>query len=339
MCNTGEFLKGRTKIVQDGRNAALFGVSSMGNMGHVKLYAAVLTLVMFVIGHQSLAASSGVSTGPFRLAVSAGNWVEYVVSKSVNAEKICFTFAPGGSGSIISKPLYEGDRIRIVVKYLATGQGKYYFNSTTFYVTEGSALSDLYLNGQLLWDAQGSMNDYRPMGLDFHYVVGDGYWDTLRARAPGGNYSVTVADRNVTISYMNNGGGWVHYIIKVDGNTGVVLESSRTYYTSSIGDTSVPPQGECLLRIVDTNIAGILPTVSRRTSTISCSISSNEVIDGNSITVSGSIDPAVAGKTVTLTYSRPDGSTFNRAVTSGSDGKYGDICILSGSGTWNVKAK
>ena len=232
-------------------------MSKVRNIDHKKLHIALLIALMLVVGTQSIVTLSEAATGPFRLAVVVDNWVEYVVAKSVNAEKICFTFAPGGPGGITSKPLREGDRIKIIVKRFATGQGTHYVNSTISYVTEGFALTDLYLNGQILWSADSSMNDYRPMGLDFHYVVGDGYWDTIRTKSN----SVAVADRNVTISYSNYGEGaeWVRYNIKVDKNTGVVLESSRTSYTSSIGDTSAPPQGECLLRIVDTNIAGVTP--------------------------------------------------------------------------------
>jgi hypothetical protein len=249
-----------------------FRMSYVGNMDHAKTYVAILIVLIFVVSNQSLVAPSKALTGPFRLAVVGGNWVEYVVSKSVNAEKICYTFAPGGPGEIISKPLYEGDRIKIVVKRLATGQGTHWFNSTTFYVTEGSAMCDLYLNEQLLWSAESALDDYRPVGLDFHYIVGDGYWDTQRTQ----NRIVTVGDPNVTMSGSNYGesGEWVRYNSIINKNTGVVLESSCKSYTSYTEDASTVPESEYLIRIVDTNIAGVMPTLSPTSTSTTTSTSS-----------------------------------------------------------------
>lgn len=208
----------------------------------MKFVRLLITLVL-IVGFESITSVEATSTGTFRLAVVEGNWVEYVVAKSVNAETFCYTLAPEGNSSIIFKPLNEGDRIKIVIKRLGTGQVTNHYNSTEFYVTEGFAYCDLYLNSQMLWSADSMMNDYRPMGLDFHYVVGDGYWDAYRKWG----INVTVGDPNVTVSYLSFGDK-VNCSIIVNRNTGVVLESSRS---SSIG--------ECQLKIVDTNIAGLMP--------------------------------------------------------------------------------
>lgn len=79
-------------------------------------------------------------------------------------------------------------------------------------------------------------------------------------------------------------------------------------------------------------------TVSRISSTISCSVSKSEVAEGDSLTVSGSISPAVSGKTVTLSYKKPDGSTFTITVTTGSDGSYSDSYKPDATGSWSVTA-
>jgi len=206
----------------------------------------LLTILMFVVGLQSIVIVEAASAGPFRLAVVQGDWVEYIVAKSVNASTFCYTLAPEGNESIIFKPLNEGDRTKIVVRRIGTGRGEYSHNNTLIYVTEGFASSDLYLNGQMLWSADSMMDNYRPMGLDFHYVVGDGYWDAYRNYG----YNVTVGDPNVTISYsyLLENGDKVNCCIIVNRNTGVVLESSR-----------ISSSGECQLKIVDTNIAGLMP--------------------------------------------------------------------------------
>ena len=78
--------------------------------------------------------------------------------------------------------------------------------------------------------------------------------------------------------------------------------------------------------------------VPRTSSSISCSVSPSMVTKGDSVTVSGSINPAVSGKSVTLTYERPDGSTFTRMVTSGSDGGYSDSYQPTEAGSWSVNA-
>jgi len=75
----------------------------------------------------------------------------------------------------------------------------------------------------------------------------------------------------------------------------------------------------------------------KKTSTIDLAIYS-EVPNGENQTISGLIKPAVADATVTLTCTKPDTSTFNRTVTSDSDGKFTDTFTVDMNGTWAVKA-
>jgi peptide/nickel transport system substrate-binding protein len=78
--------------------------------------------------------------------------------------------------------------------------------------------------------------------------------------------------------------------------------------------------------------------VTKISTTISCSVSSSEVTEGDSVTVSGSVSPAVSGKSVTLTYKKPDASTFTRKVTTGSDGGYSDSYKPDAVGSWSASA-
>jgi hypothetical protein len=50
------------------------------------------------------------------------------------------------------------------------------------------------------------------------------------------------------------------------------------------------------------------------------------------------IDADLSGKTVTLTYRKPDGSTLNRTVTTGPNGAYSGSYALKATGSWSVSA-
>lgn len=84
--------------------------------------------------------------------------------------------------------------------------------------------------------------------------------------------------------------------------------------------------------------------VNKISTTISCKVSSSTITEGNTLTVTGFINPAVSGKTVTLFYTVPSGKiTIDRTVTTRSDGSYSDSWKPStpyypGSvGGWNVR--
>lgn len=54
--------------------------------------------------------------------------------------------------------------------------------------------------------------------------------------------------------------------------------------------------------------------------------------------VSGSISPAVSGATVTLTLTKPDGTTSTRTTTTDSNGSYSDSYSPDAVGSWSVIA-
>ena len=79
-------------------------------------------------------------------------------------------------------------------------------------------------------------------------------------------------------------------------------------------------------------------TIKKIPTTLTIEVSETEIMKGDSITFSGSISPAVEGATVTLTYTKPDGSTFTRTVTTDADGAYSDSFTPTEEGAWSVEA-
>jgi len=71
---------------------------------------------------------------------------------------------------------------------------------------------------------------------------------------------------------------------------------------------------------------------------VSVSISPSEVEPDENVIASGSTDPAIVNTNVTLTYTKPDGSTFNRTVTTDSDGEFTDTFSSDVTGKWTVMA-
>ena len=78
--------------------------------------------------------------------------------------------------------------------------------------------------------------------------------------------------------------------------------------------------------------------VEMRMTSISCSASPSEFMEGDTVTVTGSLSPALSGKTVTLNFERPDDSTLTRTATTDPDGSYSDSFKPDGIGSWSVYA-
>ena len=79
-------------------------------------------------------------------------------------------------------------------------------------------------------------------------------------------------------------------------------------------------------------------TVSKTPSSVSIQTSESQITEGDSVTVSGSLDPAVSGAEVVIVYTTPDGSTSTRTISTGLDGSYSDLYQPSEKGSWSVKA-
>jgi hypothetical protein len=78
--------------------------------------------------------------------------------------------------------------------------------------------------------------------------------------------------------------------------------------------------------------------VSKIQATVTCSVSPQSVEKGESVDVSGSITPAQENETVALVYKRPNGSMFNRNVTTDAEGSYRESYQPDVEGSWSINA-
>jgi parallel beta-helix repeat protein len=139
---------------------------------------------------------------------------------------------------------------------------------------------------------------------------------------------------NVTLSYtMPNSNVLTRIVASAsDGSY------SDTYDPSVLGSWSVIASWPGDSTSAGATSASAFFTVSKIATTLSCSVSSSTPTIGDNITISGTIGPIMSGKTVTLTYTKPDGTTVIRTVTTGSDGSYSDSYKPDTTGSWSVIA-
>jgi len=77
-------------------------------------------------------------------------------------------------------------------------------------------------------------------------------------------------------------------------------------------------------------------TISALPSYILITVSPGSIKQTTNVTVGGFISPAVVGATVTLTYTKPDGTNITRSVKTTSTGNYSDSYNPMDPGTWKV---
>ncbi|MEM2058916.1 MAG: hypothetical protein QXO76_11805, partial [Thermoproteota archaeon] len=125
----------------------------------------------------------------------------------------------------------------------------------------------------------------------------------------------------------SQGGYTVTLSVNGPGDTVVVTAS---YHGRSGSASSTVPSGTSSMQID--------VTVPRASTSISCSVSPSTVTIGGSVTVSGVISPTVEGVTVTLTYTKPNTSSFTRAITTSPNGAYSDNYTPDQLGSYSVTA-
>jgi hypothetical protein len=98
----------------------------------------------------------------------------------------------------------------------------------------------------------------------------------------------------------------------------------------------------CLLLVsVSTALADAPPSSP---TAINLSMSTKSLALGDSLTVTGTVSPTVSGlspvsgASITLTYTKPDGTTITSTSTSGSDGSFNDTYTPNVTGNWKVSA-
>lgn len=82
----------------------------------------------------------------------------------------------------------------------------------------------------------------------------------------------------------------------------------------------------------------VLPASAKLSTSLSLSMSANQIDKGESIRVSGMISPAVSGKIVSLTFEKAGEVMDTRMVTVASDGSFASSYVPDAGGSWGVTA-
>jgi|GEM_PF-6124117 hypothetical protein len=141
--------------------------------------------------------------------------------------------------------------------------------------------------------------------------------------------SVTVKSPIDQVSTTTNSEGKYAVTLSING-PGDQIQVTATYGARSGSASGTVPSGTSSMQID--------VVVQRISTSISCSASPTTLTIGGSVSVSGAISPAVGGATVTLTYTKPDGSTFTHSVTTSSSGAYSDTYTPDKVGVYSVQA-
>ncbi|MBM5806065.1 MAG: hypothetical protein FJZ49_08415 [Candidatus Verstraetearchaeota archaeon] len=138
----------------------------------------------------------------------------------------------------------------------------------------------------------------------------------------------------VTISYSGDG-QWSILATVTSSSDG---SYSYAWTPASVGSYQLKASwaGDAAYDEATSAVASV--TINKIPTSVSCRASLSEINVGDTITITGSISPAISGKIVTLTYTKPDGGTLTRTATTGSDGSYSDSYKVDDVGSWNVQA-
>lgn len=186
----------------------------------------------------------------------------------------------------------------------------------------------------------------------------------------------TTENKKITISYRPSGGSWSDiltvstdhygwysyywtptaigtYEVKASWSGDETSTEAENVATVTVTETAteepneVTPEEPSQVTSNDTSPTPTQPpqqpeepngVTSKELSEITCALSSTQIKKAETVTVTGSLSPAYTGSTITLTFTKPDGSTFTRQVTTMSDGKFSTTYIPDASGTWSIFA-
>jgi hypothetical protein len=138
----------------------------------------------------------------------------------------------------------------------------------------------------------------------------------------------------VTLSYMING-SWSTLATITSASDGGF---SHIWMPTSVGSYQLKASWTGDSSFVGATSSEVSVIVTKVSTTLSCSVSSSEVTEGEPVTISGAISPEASDKRITLTYQKPDGSTVTRTITTGSDGTFSDSYTPNVDGSWSVSA-
>jgi hypothetical protein len=148
-----------------------------------------------------------------------------------------------------------------------------------------------------------------------------------------GSISPSVSDVAVTLTYTKPDGSTFTRIVTTNP-----VNYTDIYTPDMLGAWTVSASWEGDATHEEASSSEVLFTVSKISTVLSCSVSPSDLTFGDSLTVLGSISPSVSDVAVTLTYTKPDGSTFTRTVTTGTNSNFSDSYTPNAVGTWSVNA-
>jgi len=204
------------------------------------------------------------------------------------------------------------------IKFSGYGSINCFSPDGTMIAVDGDpALTVLDLNGTLLWK-------YHRCGpCDIHFS-GDGKLMFVATGQIFNAYGTLLHEIGVNQERISHV-GWIN--------------SDATRFIWAVRDT---PTTENVIEVYRIEYAPIeinqTVTVSKLSSSITCSVSPRKLDLGETVVVSGSIEPIQPGVTVSLVYVKPDGSNFTRTVTTSPDGSYTQEYSPDIAGSWSVYA-
>ncbi len=180
-----------------------------------------------------------------------------------------------------------------------------------------------YMSGET--EKQITINPLEPGKGNLHILVVDSTGNPI---AGAQVESTDQPNGQFPLSSTTNLNGIVTFNNILDGSYSLVI--SKLDYTQS-GRTETVVPGE--------TTSDTITLYSTKTETsLSCSVNSASLNIGEEIIVSGSLIPNLSEKSISISYTGPDGSSFTKTVTTSSDGGYSDSYTPDSSGAWSIQA-
>ncbi|MEM2111912.1 MAG: Ig-like domain-containing protein [Candidatus Bathyarchaeia archaeon] len=255
-------------------------------------------------------------SGPIQISVGvkAGDWAKYNITASWQSTD------PNATEPPQIEAFREIEWVKFEVQSISN---TYIMILQTYYYKNGTEQLPPPMSGDM---ATQFVTGVIPSNLSEGYVI------------PG-----TAATINGTVTRSYAGASRAVNYLSYSGSSFGMDMTQTMYWDKATGilcemlmEISMPTNG--YLTTTSTSLKMIETNLWKVATEISCSVSKDTLTEGESIVVSGSLNATLSGKTIVLAYRRPDGSTLNRTVTTGSDGSYSDSYTPDATGTWSVTA-
>jgi len=139
----------------------------------------------------------------------------------------------------------------------------------------------------------------------------------------------------VTIKYKREGGSW-NTLASVTASQG---SYSYTWTPGSPGTYYLMAEwaGDETHFGASSNVVTLYVS-AKKPSSISLEVLTPVVNIGDKARVKGKLTPAIAGVEITITYTKPDGTTITHKVKTDANGEFADEITVNMAGVWKVKA-